>query len=93
MTTHKLSTGSYISYSVDDEFIIEDIKSFCKGDGTKLAKWAIAHAQANYPTLAITLCAYPTDATIDEDNLIEFWESVGFEKDAEQGGDGTLMTY
>jgi hypothetical protein len=94
----ELPSQSYIEYSVDidtQEVIIDDIKSFQKGDGTKLAQAVIDIYNAEYAdnNYSLTLYAYPQDDTIDQENLVKFWESVGFEVDSEQGGDGVMMTY
>ena len=95
--THTLPSGSFISINIDEdfnEFIIENIKSMVKGDGSILAQWAIALWNAEYSNMDCTLYAYPQDATIDQEGLVAFWTKQGFEIDHENNaGDGTAMKY
>jgi hypothetical protein len=87
---------SFIEYSIDEnteEMIIENIKSYNKGDGTKLVNMVLDIYNSEYSDYELTLYAYPQDDTITLDNLVKFWEKMGFEKETEQGGEGYFMKY
>lgn len=76
----KLTTenNSYLTYDVtDSEIYIENIKSFAKGDGSKLIKELkdIAHEMG----LPIVLYSEPQDDTISKECLNAFYEKNGFE--------------
>jgi hypothetical protein len=92
-----LPTKSFIQYSIDDDYnevIIDNLKSFQKGDGTKLVKKIINVYNKLDGNYKLTLCACPQDDTISLEDLVTFWEKQGFSQDAEQGrSDCVLMTY
>jgi hypothetical protein len=99
MSTYTLSDNSYITISIDNdsqELIIEDIKSYTKGNGSTLVDWAIDLYRSEYEDkgYSMTLYAYPQDDTIDDDGLVAFWESQGFSIDnANNAGTGTAMIW
>jgi hypothetical protein len=76
----KLTTenGSYLIYTVfEDRIDIDNIKSFVKGDGTKL----ILELKniAIELELPIELYSEPQDETISQEDLNAFYEKNGFE--------------
>ena len=76
----KLTTenNSYLIYTVcEDRIDIENIKSYAKGDGSKLIKEL--KNIANEMGLPIELYSEPQDDTISQEDLNAFYEKNGFE--------------
>ena len=79
LTTENLS---YLNYTVfDDRIDIDNIKSFAKGDGSKLIKEL--KCIASYLDLPIELYSEPQDDTISQEDLNAFYEKNGFELHAD----------
>ena len=70
--------NSYLIYTVEDDRIdIENIKSFVKGDGSKLlSELKIVATELGLP---IELYSEPQDDTISQEDLNNFYEKNGFE--------------
>lgn len=95
MTTITTLNNSFLSYSVDSdtrEFIIEDLKSLVKGDGTVLMNQVIEIYKTTPDVDKMSLCAYPTDKTVDTEYLVDFYSKFGFEV-IEDAGYGAIMEY
>ncbi|MCK9543933.1 MAG: N-acetyltransferase [Novosphingobium sp.] len=74
------TTNGYINYSIEeDEIIIDHVEVINKrqGTGRKLIKQVLQIAREH--GLHVTLCAYPQNESISQENLREFYESLGFE--------------
>lgn len=88
--------NGYIKYSQDDmnenELVIEmvEVLNKRKGTGTELVKKVIDIA--NKEGKELTLCAYPQDESISLEDLIEFYEKLGFFIEYDDGTE-VLMRY
>lgn len=60
-----------------------------QGLGRKLLRTCMKAIRANYPGMAIKLCAEPQDDTIDINSLVAFYESEGFY--VEEAGEKVIM--
>lgn len=71
--------NSYLIYSIyEDRMLqIDDIKSYCKGDGSKLINEL--KSIASEMGLPIMLYSEPQDDTISQEDLNAFYEKNGFE--------------
>lgn len=70
--------NSYLVYTVHEYVIdIDNIKSFVKGDGTKLIREIKIIARSM--GLSIELYSEPQDDTISQENLNAFYVKNGFE--------------
>lgn len=80
----------FIKYDVDDmnenEIIIElvEVTEKRKGYGTQLVKEVLNIARREGKK-AVTLCAYPQDDSITLDQLVNFYEHIGFEVEYDDG--------
>jgi hypothetical protein len=74
----KTENKSYLVYSVhEDRIDIDNIKSYAKGDGSKLiAKLKTIASDLNLP---IELYSEPQDDTISQEDLNAFYEKNGFD--------------
>lgn len=64
-----------------------------QGLGRKLLRACVKAINENFD-LALKLVALPdNEDIIDQDSLVEFYESEGFSPDDEQGGAGVVMVY
>ena len=75
--------NGYIEFAIDEcddnALEIEQVEAFKKrqGTGNKLVNEVIEYARSNgYDK--ITLVAHPTDETIEFEDLIKFYENLGF---------------
>ena len=77
-----LDTNSYLFYSVySDRIDVDNIKSYTKGDGSKLlSKLKLIASDLGIP---IELYSEPQDDTISQENLNKFYEKNGFELHAD----------
>jgi hypothetical protein len=82
LKTHKMKltteNNSYLIYTVcEDRIDIENIKSYAKGDGSKLInELKIIACEMGLP---IELYSEPQDDTISQEHLNAFYEKNGFE--------------
>ncbi len=83
----ELKSGSYIHYHYEDDIIIVDqIKSYNKGDGTALIN------EIKKENKTIELIAYAQDDSIEQEQLINFYKKNGFEFHVDDV-DYTYMVY
>ena len=89
-------SNSYVNYSVSDidekELVLEKIfvdeNERKQGIGTKLVKHVIQYAKEHdFETVGLYVCS---DGEMNDEQLIEWYSSLGFESD---GDDDCLMTY
>lgn len=86
--------NGFIKYSTDDmnenELVIDNVEVIEKrqGTGTELVNQLIEIARNENKEL--TLCAYPQDDSISLDDLVRFYENLGFEIEYDDG-DEVLM--
>lgn len=79
MPVIKTENESYLIYSIhEDKIDIENIKSYKKGDGSKLIN-QLKEIAFDLGDLPIELYSYPQDDTITQDGLNAFYEKNGFE--------------
>jgi hypothetical protein len=70
--------NSYLHYSIfEDRIDIDEIKSFAKGDGSKMLKELKDISRGI--NLPIELYSEPQDNTISQQDLNEFYKKNGFE--------------
>ncbi len=70
--------NSYLNYTIlSDKIELDDIKSFKKGDGSKLIT-QLKEIAYNL-SLPIELYSFPQDNSILKDDLNKFYEKHGFE--------------
>jgi hypothetical protein len=83
-----------LRYSIEDnEIVLElvEVKEKRKGTGTELIN-QLKEIAAEHQ-LPITLCAYPEDDSITQDQLNSFYEGLGFKKGEECYGGGILYKF
>lgn len=85
--------NGYALVSIDnDEVVIEMIKVYQQRQGTGRQLIEMVKDYAGELGLPIGLYAYPDDDTIDEEGLINFYYSCGFDLDPDDC-DGKLFIY
>jgi hypothetical protein len=76
--TIKTENNSYLDYTIQEDRIdIDNIKSYAKGDGSKLI--SELKKIARELGLPIELYSEPQDESISQDDLNAFYEKNGFE--------------
>lgn len=90
MKRFELKNG-YAVVSVDDmnedELVLDivEVKEKRQGTGTELVNMVIEYAREQGKTL--TLCAYPQDDSIELEDLVSFYEELGFGVDYDDGAE------
>lgn len=81
-------------YEEDQHVLIEELfvpfKYRRQGIGRALLRAAVSDAHKRYPSMAIKLVVKPLSSEIDQDILVEFYESEGFS--IEQADDVIIMS-